>query len=220
MRFHIRKSTRRGAVLPLVALCMIALMGMLALAIDIGMVAIARSQAQNAADSAAMAGARTITGTTGQNYNQVAVNAITAATDNDIFNNPVAGDPSKITNPSADMFTSGQVTVQCGGYSYIYNDGNPSSEGFKLTMPGVPNGDPYSACQVTVNTTSPTSFGRVFGLSSFNVSATSAAVHRPRDVVIIMDLSGSMRFESLPGVYVDASGVAWPNYPNYGATPR
>jgi hypothetical protein len=47
------------------------------------------------------------------------------------------------------------------------------------------------------------------------VSASSAAVHRPRDVVIIMDLSGSMRFESLPGVYVDANGTAWPNYPNY-----
>src|SRR5262249_40416611 len=55
----------------------------------------------------------------------------------------------------------------------------------------------------------------VLGLNSFNVQATSAAVHRPRDVVIVMDLSGSMRFESLPGVYVDSSGTAWPNYPQY-----
>lgn len=216
MHYNSRKSTRRGAVLPLVALCMIALMGMLALAIDIGMVAVARSQAQNAADSAAMAGARTITGASGQNYNQIAVNAITAATDNNIFNSPVAGNPGQISTAGSNVFTSGQVTVMCGGYSYVYNDSSPSSEGFQLTMPGVPNGEPYSACQVTVNTTSPTSFGRVFGLNSFNVSATSAAVHRPRDVVIIMDLSGSMRFESLPGVYVDGSGTAWPNYPSFG----
>src|SRR5947209_1950345 len=116
MHVYAHKSKRRGAVLPLVAVCMIALMGMLALAIDIGMVAIARSQAQNAADSAAMAGARTITGNSGQNYNQVAINAITAATDNDIFNKPVTGDPSNITSPSTDVFTSGGVTVNCGGY--------------------------------------------------------------------------------------------------------
>jgi hypothetical protein len=221
MQFHSRKSVRRnsvrrGAVLPLVAVCTIALMGMLALAIDIGMVAIARSQAQNAADSAAMAGARTITGNTGQNYNQIAVNAITAATDNVIFNTPVVGDPTQISNPSTDTFTSGQVTVVCGGYSYVYNDSSSSGEGFKLTMPGVPSGDPYSAVQVTVNTSSPTSFGRVFGLNSFNVTATSAAVDRPRDIIIIMDLSGSMRFESLPGVYVDSAGTAWPNYPSFG----
>jgi Flp pilus assembly protein TadG len=215
MRYQSRKSIRKGAVLPLVAICMIALMGMLALAIDIGMVAVARTQAQNAADSAAMAGARTITGNTGQNYNQVAVNAITAATDNSIFNANVAGDPSNIANPSSDMFTSGQVTVMCGGYSYVYNDSSPAKEGFQLTMPGKPTGEPYSAVQVTVNGSSPTSFGRVLGLNSFNVSATSAAAHRPRDVAIIMDLSGSMRFESLPGVYVDSSGTAWPNYPQY-----
>jgi hypothetical protein len=83
-------------------------------------------------------------------------------------------------------------------------------------MPSKPNGEPYSAVQVTLNSASPTSFGRVFGLNAFNVAATSAAVHRPRDVVIIMDLSGSMRFESLPGVYVDGSNTAWPSYPNYG----
>src|SRR5205085_6434925 len=106
--------------------------------------------------------------------------------------------------------------VQCGGFSYVYNDASPSAEGFQLTMPGKPNGEPYSAVSVTVQSTSPTSFGRIFGLNAFNVAATSAAVHRPRDVVIIMDLSGSMRFESLAGSYVDGTNTAWPSYPNYG----
>lgn len=216
MKLNTRKQPRRGAVLPLVAICMVALMGMLALAIDIGMVAIARSQAQNAADSAAMAGARTINGSATYNYAQVPINAITAATDNNVFGTAIQGSPGSIANPSADVFTSGQVTVQCGGFGYVYNDGNPSAEGFQLTMPGKPSGEPYSAVSVTVLTSSPTSFGRVFGLNAFTVSATSAAVHRPRDVVIIMDLSGSMRFESLPGVYVDASNVAWPSQPNFG----
>ncbi|MCI0379402.1 MAG: hypothetical protein L0215_17465, partial [Gemmataceae bacterium] len=34
--------------------------------------------------------------------------------------------------------------------------------------------------------------------------ATAVSVHRPRDVVIIMDLSGSMRFQSVPGIPLDA----------------
>jgi hypothetical protein len=194
---------------------MIALMGMLALAIDIGMVAIARSQAQNAADSAAMAGARTLNGASNYNYANMPINAVTAATDNYIFGTPVQGDPKSISNPSPDTYVSGQVTVYGGGFGYVYNDSNSSQEGFQLTMPGKPAGEPYSAVRVVVNSSSPTSFGRVLGLNSFNVQATSSAVHRPRDVVIIMDLSGSMRFESLPGCYVDGTGTAYPHYPNY-----
>src|SRR4051794_7298964 len=158
MRLYTHTSKRRGAVLPLVAICTIALMGMLALAIDIGMVAVARSQAQNAADSAALAGARTITGSSGQNYGNVSVNAVTAAIDNNVFGSPIQGSASQVANPSSDFFTSGQVSVTCGGYSYVYSDADPSKEGFKLTMPGVPSGEPYSAVQVKIDTSSPTSF--------------------------------------------------------------
>ena len=216
MRLHTPNQARKGTVLPMVAVSTVALMGMLALAIDIGVVAIARSQAQNAADSAAMAGARTIDGSATQNVAMAAANAVTAATDNSILGNPVQGNPGSIQNSSPDVYTSGQVTVQCGGFGYVYNDSNPGAEGFKLTIPGKPATDPYSAVAVTIQSSSPTFFGRVFGLNAFNVMANSAAVHRPRDVCIIMDLSGSMRFESLPGVYVDGSNTAWPNYPNFG----
>ena len=52
---HTHSQTRRGVVLPLVAVCLIALIGLVALAIDIGMVAVAKTQAQNAADCVAMA---------------------------------------------------------------------------------------------------------------------------------------------------------------------
>ena len=64
-----RRGPRRGAVLPLVTLCLVGLMGFLALAIDVGVLAVARNQAQNAADIAALAGARTLTGTSSNNYN-------------------------------------------------------------------------------------------------------------------------------------------------------
>src|SRR4051794_4701793 len=87
---------RRGSILPLVALCGVVIMGMLALAIDIGMVALARNQCQNAADAAAMAGARTIDGNSGGNYNfnAVPVNAVKAALANKVFSTTISGTPT------------------------------------------------------------------------------------------------------------------------------
>src|SRR4051794_34564971 len=59
---RIEKTPRSGAVLPIVAVCLIGLIGFVALAIDIGLMVVARSQCQNAADIAALAGARTLDG--------------------------------------------------------------------------------------------------------------------------------------------------------------
>ena len=55
MRIHVRKSSRRGTILPLVAVSMVTLLGFIALAIDLGMVMVAKTQLQNAADAAAFA---------------------------------------------------------------------------------------------------------------------------------------------------------------------
>jgi Flp pilus assembly protein TadG len=210
---------RRGSVLPLVALSLVALIGLLALAIDIGMVAIARSQCQNAADSAASAAARTINGNVGTSYNfsAIPVQGVTAAAANQVLGKNVQGDPTNITKPSVTPATdangnyytyqSGQVTISIGTYAYVYNDANPSAEGFQLSIPSTVSTEPYSAVQCTVTGTGNFFFARLFGLNTYNVSATAAAAHRPRDVVIILDLSGSMRFQSLPGVPLTNSNI-------------
>jgi hypothetical protein len=189
-------------VLPLVTLCLVALVGLLALAIDIGMIAVARSQCQNAADAAASAGARVINGNSTSNYNYSAIPgaAIKAATYNKVFTQYVQGDPNNYTTINPYTFQSGQVTVEVGSFAYIYNDSNPSSEGFRLDIPRVLTGEPYSAVRATVAGQGNYFFARVFGLSAFNTSAQAVAAHRPRDVMIIVDLSGSMRFQSLPGI--------------------
>src|SRR5262249_39595318 len=122
-----QQQSRRGSVLPLVAMCAVAIMGMVALAIDVGMVAIARNQCQNAADSAAMAGARTITGDSSNSYNvaNAPTNAVTAAVANSVFGTNIAGDPSTNWNPtdqtllaqvhpSTDTYVTGDVTVNVG----------------------------------------------------------------------------------------------------------
>ncbi|MBI2803613.1 MAG: hypothetical protein HYX68_01350 [Planctomycetes bacterium] len=210
MRRKIQLRNRRGAIVPLVAICLVALLGMVALAIDIGMVAVAKTQAQNAADSAAMVGTRTFNQQAGYNLSNVPKTAITAAQANKIFNAAITTDPNAITNPSADIYTSGQVTIECGGYYYVYDDNNAAAEGFQIKIPNKISTEPYTAVRATINSTSPIFFGSVFGAKPFNVKATAVAAHRPRDVIIIMDLSGSMRFQSLPGINVN-SGTASPS---------
>ena len=70
-----------GIILPYLAVTVVALCGFVALAIDLGMVMVAKTQTQNAADAAAFAGARTLTGGTSANTTQATTNgqAVAAA---------------------------------------------------------------------------------------------------------------------------------------------
>ena len=68
-----RTARRPASVLPLVALCIMAMVGFVALAVDVGVIAATRTQCQNAADAAAMAGARTINGDASTTYNVASV---------------------------------------------------------------------------------------------------------------------------------------------------
>lgn len=204
---------RRGAVVPMAAICLVGLVGLTALAIDIGMIAVARSQCQNAADTAATAGCRTINGNSSSNYNIAAMpgQAISAALANKVLGQGIQGDAAKYTtNSGGQSFSTGQVKIESGIYYYVYDDSNAKNEGFKLQIPRTVTTEPYSAVRATVTNNSGLGFGRIFGSTTFNTTATATSVHRPRDVVIVMDLSGSMRFQSLPGIYVSSGGTADP----------
>ncbi len=56
------RNLRRGIILPLLALVIVVMVGFLALAIDLGMLAIAKTQVQQAADLAALTAMRTLNG--------------------------------------------------------------------------------------------------------------------------------------------------------------
>src|SRR5271166_117194 len=61
MHYRLRNS-RAGGITPLVALCLVGLLGFVALAVDLSVIVLVRNEAQNAADVAALAGTRTLTG--------------------------------------------------------------------------------------------------------------------------------------------------------------
>ncbi|MFO0879460.1 MAG: pilus assembly protein TadG-related protein [Gemmataceae bacterium] len=178
---HPSKRTRRGGVIPLLAISLIAMLTLVALAIDIGMLSLARTHAQNAADAAAMSAVRELNGDVATNHNFAAAGptARTTATSNSVIDKPI---------------TSTNVTTDIGYYAY-----NSTLKRFEPNFTGTkPASEAWSAARVSINTTNKTLFARILGFNTMPVSTTATAVHRPRDVVLVMDFSGSMKFSSEP----------------------
>ncbi len=196
---------RRGAVLPIVTICLIGLMGTVALAIDIGLMVVARSQCQNAADIAALAGARTLDGSSSNNVPAATSQANSAAQSNQILNGPI---------------TAAQVTnVQAGIYRY-----NTSVQRFQVVFGQAPaTNEAYGAMQVTILSQQATIFAQVLGIQSLTVGAVATAVHRPVDLAVILDYSGSMAYSSQFAYPQTSSWYAVtgslnpdPNFPRFG----
>ena len=170
MRPSLNRTRRRGAILPLVTVCLVGMLGFVALAIDIGLMVVARTQCQNAADGAALAGTRTLDGSSDNNVPAAIAMAYSAAESNQVFNTPSPRSPS--------------TDVQAG--SYQYNSTTQTFEAVFGQTPG-PN-QAYDAIQVTIVTQQATVFAKVLGMQSLNVGAVATAVHRPYDIALILFL--------------------------------
>lgn len=173
---------RHGAITALMAILIVALVAFLALAIDIGMIAIARTQVQNAADLAALTAARSLNGDKTTTYNNAGA---TTNAQNVLSYNVVLGN----------AISASQLTVSYGSYDY-----NQTSQTFSANYPATAN-MPYTAVSTSVTASNLSrGFSGIFGRQFLpDVSATAQAVHRPRDICLVMDLSGSMRFGTLNG---------------------
>src|ERR1700722_12738820 len=133
----------RGAILPLAAISIIALCAFLALAIDLGLLSVARAQVQNAADAAAIAGARSLNGSSGSNLGTSTANAINQATLNTILGKNIA--------PT-------EVAVLQGTWHYNY-----PSQTFTPALPPGAN-EIYGLTQVTITHAYKTAFATVIGV--------------------------------------------------------
>ena len=185
---HVRRDPRRGTVLPLVGICLIGLFGFVALAVDLGLLAVSRTQCQNAADVAALVGCRNLNNKpTVTNNNLAAAVALTKS--------------SATGNPHLSGYlTNSQIqAVEVGQYNY-----DPVSQTFRVgtwtdvtnAQTATPANGSWTAMRVTLNVTQPTLFMRVMGVSSMPSGARAVAVHRPRDVAFVLDMTGSMAYAS------------------------
>jgi len=203
LNMRIQKQTRRGSILPIITVCLTGLMAFIALAIDLGMLVVARTQAQNAADIAALAGARTLDG-------KSSTNNVTAS----IAEAKEAAQSNRVLNS---LITAAQVvTVRSGIYRY-----DNTAQRFSAVFDESPGtNEAYGLMQVGLTTQQETVFAKVFGIQSMNVGAVATAVHRPRDLAIVLDFSGSMGYCSQPGFpdYGIVSGSLNPDsrFPRFG----
>src|SRR5262245_33055216 len=175
MRTKRQSVPRRGSILPMLMISVVALCGFVALAIDVGMLVVGRNMAQAAADAAAMTGARNLNGGTDSNTGAATSAAKAVAMANEILG-------VQITEP--------QVTIEHGAYAY-----NESTKTYYEQYPPA-GSNRYNLTRATVTYTGASAFARVININSLNISATSTAAHRPRDVGVILDFSGSMNNES------------------------
>ncbi len=196
------KRERRGGVLVLVVVGLIPLIGFVALAVDLGMLTLAETQLRTTADAAALAGARALNGLTANNNNY---SGVAPAAQNAITNTSILGSPLQ----------SSQLTLNIGRYVY-----NTTAQQFQGQFPG-PSTQNWNMVQATVTSSvsGAMAFSKVLNFSPPNYQAVATAAHRPRDICLILDFTGSMRFGSLLGLpYYDARTTNNPDtvYPVFG----
>jgi hypothetical protein len=172
----------------MIAVCLIALFAFVALAVDLGMVAVSRTECQNAADVAALASCRVLNNKPGVvNSNLAQAVAVAKAT--------VTGNEHMST-----QFVLSQIQkIEAGQYLYDATTGT-----FRVsTWTDVTNNQStspasgsWTAIRVTLNVSQPTYFMRVFGVNSMPTGAVATAVFRPRDIAFVLDMTGSMAYAS------------------------
>jgi Flp pilus assembly protein TadG len=146
---------------------MVVLLGMAAFSIDIGYIALTKTELQNAADSAAMAAAS-------------------------IMNSP----KSEIREMAKDFANSHRA----GGQRLNLTDSDIEFGYWNIeTQQFTPDEDVGNALRITARrNAAPHFFGKIFGRYSFDTNATAIAMVNPRDIVFVVDLSGSMNDDSEP----------------------
>lgn len=174
-----KPSDRRGATLVLIAFLMVALLGMVAFAIDLGYIATVKTELQRSVDAGALAGAGLL----------VEGEAIaTAEVMNFVQKNKVGGAAFNFADeddaPSVGDGISDEVEIETGHWDpesreFIVSDVLPSSIRVAVTRAN-----------------QPLFFGRIFGKDAFSVSAETVAMCQPRDIMLVLDCSGSMNDDS------------------------
>jgi len=155
--FFAKLKSEKGVTAIIVALLLVVLLGVAALAIDVGYLALAKNQCQNAVDAAALAGARKL----GENYD------------------------TNVSPPDTNVDSVAQATAQAN--KAAGKDVEVALENIEVGVWGTEAGKPTphfyvpvnnffpNAVRVTTNTTFDSFFARIFGKSTLDTGATAIA---------------------------------------------
>jgi len=201
------RESRRGAILVTVALALTFLLGCAALAVDVGFLVLSDGEVQMVADSAALAAAREFNGRR-TDQGEVDANAIAAAIDA-ASKNSAGGHGSVEIDEFVSVRGQAHQDIRLGHRLFDRETGE-----YRLVWDNLP-GRPHNVVEVTarlddferadsdgnafdtVSQAVPLFFMNALGQDYASVAATATATYQPRDMVLVLDESGSMRFDSL-----------------------
>ncbi len=166
----------------LTAILMIVLMALLALSIDTGYMYTMQTELDRSVDAAALAGAASLvegTDTAGDKIVEYLVR------------NPVGSNEGAVSNDQLAEFTTQFLAAHADDFTIQI--GNWNSDNGQLE----PAEKYPSAVEVTMRYPNlPLFFGRVLGKEDFTIEARAIAMYQPRDIVLVLDYSGSMNDDS------------------------
>lgn len=188
-----RTPARRGVIVVLTAFLLTVMFAFLALSIDTGRVVLTETEMQNAADAASLAASQEIQAAVqaaGQGVGSASIdaNSIAVAAARQMAADVAAANGVHI-DPSTD--------IEFGKRVY-----NPSGETWNVQW----GGTPYNVVRVTARRTGPDTsapggevplaFGWAIGRDSVPLEVSSTAFTEARDLVLVLDFSGSMNYDS------------------------
>jgi len=146
----------KGVTAVIVAVLLTVFIGIAALAVDIGYLAMVKNESQNASDSAALAGARQL----GENY----ANKIADPTTNVVSVSQITAGKNKVAGQNLAV---GNINVKIGTWDPTKADPN-----LRFTETAT---SPM-AVQVTTSAAPSTFFGRIYNLMNMNMATTACAI--------------------------------------------
>lgn len=188
-----KQEQRRGVVVVLTGFCLVAVFAFVALSVDTGRMVLTETRMQNAVDAAALAAAQEISAAVfaaGQGQGSASIDATSYA---------VAQARAMAVQVAAanGVFIDAELDVRFGRRTY-----NSSTGGWPIQW----GASPYNVVQVVARKTDadvsapdgqlPLAFGWAVGRSKVPLKASATAFVESRDLVIVLDYSGSMNYDS------------------------
>lgn len=185
---------RRGNVLVLSALLMVLLFAMAAFSIDIGFISLTRARLQNMADAASLAAAQELSGiddpaTVRTNARQAAYDVVMANVNNQAASANFIPQQDVVFGRTSWNAQTQQLTYQWGDQYTPYNVVKVFARR-ELRPP-----DPIT--QQVADQRLPLFFAPVIGQNLATITTNAVASFQPRDIVIVLDFSHSMCYDSM-----------------------
>lgn len=174
VRRSVARPERRGAMLILIAILMVAFMVTVAFSIDIALMHLSRTELRASTDAAAKAAASELSRTLDVNAAIRRGQELAAA-------NLVADEPLLL---DASDFTFGRSKEEDASGKFVFDAGGTPRNSVRV------NGQKFQSSR---SGAVPLFFGNMFGVPFFEPSTRATATYIQRDVVLVVDRSGSMQ---------------------------